>query len=192
MDTTCPKCSKEYDDADCSTLCPHPLIMPKQDLDRKKLAFTLAEKPLRFRHMPETSAPLFIESIGWNGMVTIRGMVGEFAPHLFAIQKSAKPTLMERLAEIMPKVKKGDYFCIPEKITDCLRIETHPVRQSADAFTGWLEGQLPANEKELRAVLWTFGEILCGQMEKQLNEAIHRNADLLSTLTFPIISPEGR
>jgi hypothetical protein len=85
----CQKCGLKYDDADRSTICPHELIMPIEDLERKKLAITLAEKPLRF-HGPDILgspfvAPLFISSISWNGMVTLRGLenYGEFAPHLF-------------------------------------------------------------------------------------------------------------
>jgi len=43
---------------------------------------------------------------------------------------------------------------------------------------------LPTNE-ELRAMLWTFGEILNGEMERMLNVSIHRMDDLLNTMPIP-------
>lgn len=99
MERICNDCQARYDDADCSTICPHQLIMPREDLERKKLAFTLLEKPLRFHHLtarvpgnelkaPDVFAPpLFVSSISWDGMVTLRGLdaYGEFAPSLFAV-----------------------------------------------------------------------------------------------------------
>lgn len=85
MKVTCIKCRKTFDDATFSTVCPHVAIMPAEDLERKKLALSLVEKPLRFHHMPEDSKPLYIQSVSFNGMVEIRGMAGEFAPHLFAV-----------------------------------------------------------------------------------------------------------
>lgn len=88
MLVTCEQCQAEFDDADCNTICPHPLIMPAEDLERKKLAISLIEIPLQF-HGPQLTTifapPLYICSISWNGMVMLRGLerYGEFAPHLF-------------------------------------------------------------------------------------------------------------
>lgn len=88
MKRNCDKCSMDYDDARRSTICPHKMLMPLEDLERKEMAISLLEKPLRFHHMPEDSDPLFIQGVTYNGMVEIRGMVGEFAPHLFAVKES--------------------------------------------------------------------------------------------------------
>lgn len=84
--------------------------------------------------------------------------------------------LMKRLAEIMPKKPepKWDELGI-------MRFEMHPIRQSADAFASWMGDELPANDEELRAMLWTFGEILNGEMERMLNSSHQRHMDLLRT-----------
>jgi len=79
---TCDTCRADYDDAECDTGCPHPLIMGREDLEQKKLALSLLGKDITFAHMPEEPAR-HIQSVSWNGMVTISGMTGEFAPHLF-------------------------------------------------------------------------------------------------------------
>ena len=87
MNVKCQKCDSRYDDADRSTICPHKLIMPAQDLERKKLAISLMEKPLRFNHM-DSGPTLRIQSITWGGMIEFpesSGLVGQFAPHLFKI-----------------------------------------------------------------------------------------------------------
>jgi hypothetical protein len=63
-----------------------------------------------------------------------------------------------------------------------MHIEMHPIRMSADAFASWINDELPANDEELRAMLWTFGEILNGEMERMLNESNRLQSDLLATL----------
>jgi hypothetical protein len=72
----------EYDDARRSTICPHNKLMSDEDMDRKELAMSLTEKKLQFASDPDRPA-VEIQSISWNGMVTLRGWAGEFAPHLF-------------------------------------------------------------------------------------------------------------
>ena len=86
--------------------------------------------------------------------------------------------LMKRLAEIMPKsaAKKATDPTFP------MRIELHPIRQSAETFASWMGDELPANKQELLSMLWVFGEFLYGEMEKMLNESIRRQNDLLATL----------
>jgi hypothetical protein len=86
MNTECRDCHQKYDDADRSTICPHPLLMPRKDLEQKKLGLSLLGRPVRFAHMPG-NAPMRVQSVNWNGMVTVEGMVGEFAPHLFVPEK---------------------------------------------------------------------------------------------------------
>ncbi len=85
--------------------------------------------------------------------------------------------LMKRLAEIMPKK--------PEQPWDgksVMHIELHPIRQSAEAFASWINDDLPANDEELRAMLWTFGEILNGEMERMLNVSNRLQSDLLNMM----------
>jgi hypothetical protein len=82
---TCERCGERYDDADRNTICPHPLIMPRKDLEQKKLGIKLLGKRVRFAHMEE--GPYFrVQAIGWNGMVELEGMSGEFAPHIFVVE----------------------------------------------------------------------------------------------------------
>jgi hypothetical protein len=85
--------------------------------------------------------------------------------------------LMKRLAEIMPK--KPD---VPRKANEMMHIELHPIRMTAESFASWINDDLPANREELRAMLWVFGEILNGEMERMLNESNRLRGDLLRTM----------
>jgi hypothetical protein len=62
---------------------------------------------------------------------------------------------MKRLAEIMPKDTK--LTTVPDLRKKLWNIDIHPIRQSAEAFASWLGDDLPANSKEVRAMLWTYG-----------------------------------
>jgi hypothetical protein len=81
VNVTCAACGTAFDDADQSTLCPHRLIMAPEDLERKKAALAMPRR-VCFAHMPRGPV-LHVTAIGWNGMVRLAEMVGEFAPHLF-------------------------------------------------------------------------------------------------------------
>ena len=85
--------------------------------------------------------------------------------------------LMKRLAEIMPKKPEQ-----PKKATQMMHIELHPIRMAADSFASWINDELPANDEELRAMLWVFGEILNGEMERMLNVSNRLQSDLLATM----------
>jgi hypothetical protein len=85
---------------------------------------------------------------------------------------------MKRLAEIMPKSAAANATSVPLS----LKIELHPICQAAESFASYINDELPANSDELRAILWVFGEILNGEMERRLNYAIHAQNDLLNTL----------
>ncbi len=90
--------------------------------------------------------------------------------------------LMKKLGKIMPpKIAHTPYLADNSMR---MSVEYHPIRQSAKAFTHWLDDELPTNRDEVQALLWTFGEILCGQMESQLNHAMRAQVDLLATLPF--------
>ena len=88
--------------------------------------------------------------------------------------------LMKRLAEIMPKKPEKPWK--PWDGKSMMHIDLHPIRQSADAFTAWMNDDLPANREELHAMLWVFGEILYGEMERMLNVSNRLQSDLLDTL----------
>jgi hypothetical protein len=87
---------------------------------------------------------------------------------------------MKRLAEIMPKKPEPQYA--PNTLM--IPIDMHHIRQAAESFASWINDDLPANREELRAMLWVFGEILNGEMERMLNDSHHRMVDLLKTLPF--------
>jgi hypothetical protein len=91
MNVKCNSCGKDYDDAECWTICPHHLFMARADLDRKKLALSLLGKWLVFNHRPAGVPPAQITSIGWNGMISLAGMSGEFSPDLFTITEAPEP-----------------------------------------------------------------------------------------------------
>lgn len=88
MKVKCSACGAAFDDADRTTVCPHELIMPAADLAQKKLGLELIGRDIRFAHEP-TGPAHRVQSVGWNGMVTITGMAGEFAPHLFVTKGTA-------------------------------------------------------------------------------------------------------
>ena len=88
--------------------------------------------------------------------------------------------LMKRLAEIMPKKPER-----PKKANEMMHFEMRPIRMAADSFTAWMGDELPANREELRAMLWVFGEILNGEMERMLNSSHQRHMDLLRTTAIP-------
>jgi hypothetical protein len=90
---------------------------------------------------------------------------------------------MKRLAEIMPKEAIDPALTLNSMKS--LRIHHRPIRQSAEAFASWMGDELPANYEELRAMLWTFGEILNGNMERMLNDSHDRVMDLLRTTAIP-------
>lgn len=90
MIVKCDRCKRDYDDADRNTMCPHNLIMPAADLAQKKAALALCERNICFAHEPYGPSHR-IQSVSWNGMVTLHGMVGEFAPHLFVLARSETP-----------------------------------------------------------------------------------------------------
>lgn len=92
-----------------------------------------------------------------------------------------RSSLMKRLSEIMPKENP----LVGHAEGASLRIVQHPIRQSADAFTRWLDGEFPSDERELNALLWTFGEILCGDMEKRINCAMNIAEDAVSIGKVP-------
>jgi hypothetical protein len=85
--------------------------------------------------------------------------------------------LMKRLAEIMPKKPVP-----PQDDKLMMRIEMHPIRQSAESFLSWLGDDLPADRNEMLATLWVFGEILNGEMERMLNVSNRLQSDLLRTM----------
>lgn len=82
MTTTCTTCQATYEDAECWTLCPHERFISPLAAAQKDAAFQLLHKTLVFNHQPE--GPEFrVTSINHIGMVTLDGLAGEFAPHLF-------------------------------------------------------------------------------------------------------------
>jgi hypothetical protein len=97
--------------------------------------------------------------------------------------------LMKRLAEIMPKKPEPQWE--PNKMMR--PPEYQPIRMAAESFASWMKDDLPANREELRALLWVFGEILNGEMERMLNESYRCHDDLLKVMPFtPQVVPQER
>ncbi len=85
MKQYCVKCDINYDDAKATTICPHERFISDEMAAQKDLAYSLLGKDLWFAHRQE--GEIFrIQSIGHDGMVELRGMVGQFAPHLFVVK----------------------------------------------------------------------------------------------------------
>ncbi len=85
MMVKCQECDKRYDDARRLTYCPHEPLMSDDDLAQKDAGMALIGKTIRFNHQRDTGPDMRVQSVGWNGMVTLVDMVGEFAPHLFVV-----------------------------------------------------------------------------------------------------------
>lgn len=97
-------------------------------------------------------------------------------------EKESKRPLVDRLREIMPK------RALDEAETDRLGMRpfrSRPIRMAADSFSGWLGDELPKDKHELRAILWTFGEILHGHLEDRLNYQLKLTDDYLKTFISP-------
>lgn len=60
------------------------VVFPRTNREQMDLAFKLVGKDLRFNHI-DGGTPLRIQTVNSAGMVTIAGMSGEFAPHLFKV-----------------------------------------------------------------------------------------------------------
>lgn len=102
MNLKCDDCGETFDDAERSTICPHDLIMPREDLDRKIAALRLLERDICFAHQP--AGPTHrVQAVRWNGMVTLAGMPGEFAPHLF-VEAGAPNVIHYGLPPIEPPI----------------------------------------------------------------------------------------
>ena len=103
----------------------------------------------------------------------------------FIRSESLEPSpLMKRLKEIMPKKpdppESKDWKMSP--------FQLDPIRRHAETFTAWIGDDLPQDHRELAALLWVFGEIMNGDMERRLNHAF-KTAESLSKL---IMIPEEK
>ena len=93
-----------------------------------------------------------------------------------------KYPLMSKLEKLMPK--KPEPTWTPGD--GMFRIQCEPIRYHAEAFVHYLDKDLPVDGKELRDVLWVFGELLCGDMEKMVNVYMRHAEDLIALQTNPI------
>lgn len=87
MFITCAECGRNYDDARRLTYCPHEPFLSEFEAAQKDCAMSLFDKPVRFHHQWKTGPDHRVQSVGFTGMVTLVDMVGEFAPHLFVVEK---------------------------------------------------------------------------------------------------------
>jgi hypothetical protein len=93
MNTECPQCRLRYDDAERSTVCPHDRFLTPEIQKQKDLALSLVGKDLHWAHAAAgTGEVLRVQSVGWNGMVTLYGWSGEFAPWLFRVVEAPPET----------------------------------------------------------------------------------------------------
>ena len=84
MRVKCEKCGQTYDDLNRWTICPHEKLMSDDDAKQKDLGLSLIGKDVWFAHL-QSGKPHRVQSVGYNGLVTITDMVGEFAPHIFVV-----------------------------------------------------------------------------------------------------------
>lgn len=87
MQTTCEACGRTYDDSRWWTYCPHAQFLSNAAAIRKDDATRLLGGPVFWNTDTEQATPLQIVSVAFDGMVTIRGYSGLFAPSLFQPEK---------------------------------------------------------------------------------------------------------
>lgn len=85
MNAYCIKCSTEYDDARCTTICPHEAFLTVGEATQKDLAISLLGRRVYFAHRPAGVAAVRVSAVRWDGMVELEGWSGEFAPHCFVL-----------------------------------------------------------------------------------------------------------
>lgn len=88
----CEICLLKYNDAECSTLCPHRRLLSPESQARKDKAFGLIGKGLRFNHEEPGVSTVRVASICWDGMVRLQGMEGEFSPDILMEAETAPNT----------------------------------------------------------------------------------------------------
>lgn len=89
MNVTCQQCGAVFDDAIRNTICPHPEIKSSAHRLQHEMAMGLIGKQIRFHHLPPGSG-VRCYGVTFEGMVSIEGLPGEFAPHLFVVDEEPR------------------------------------------------------------------------------------------------------
>ena len=85
MERRCRVCTAQYDDARCTTICPHEPFLTLDQAAQKDLAMKLLGKDVLFAHRPAGMLAARVVAVVWDGMVELDGWTGQFAPHLFVV-----------------------------------------------------------------------------------------------------------
>lgn len=98
--------------------------------------------------------------------------------------------LVKKLMAMMPEsaVPKWD----PKMATSIMPFKTEPIRHAAEVFANVIEYELPKDRTELIALLWTFGEILDGDLNRTLEHSQQIISDYLSMSATPKIGQPSR
>ena len=96
------------------------------------------------------------------------------------MRENMQSRLMQKLEAAMPKR--------PEPKANTMRatcFEHRPIKHAADTFFHGLGEDMPTTPEEVHAMLWVFGELLCGEMEKQVNYAMKLATDAAACSIAP-------
>jgi hypothetical protein len=86
MIVTCGQCSVDYDDAVRLTICPHNRFMRAEDLQQKIAGLALLGRRVRFRSGAFAREDVRrVWAVGWEGLVSLEGLAGEYAPSLLEV-----------------------------------------------------------------------------------------------------------
>lgn len=99
--------------------------------------------------------------------------------------REPRKEFMDKLAEIMPKKPEPDN----SNIQRIAQINHEPIRRASEAFTGFMNGELPRNVEELVAMLWVFGEVNHGHLEKTVATYSKLANDAIALQLKPTIFP---
>jgi len=88
--------------------------------------------------------------------------------------------LMSKLKQLMPERPQP-------KEGAMIHFDPQPIRRSAEAFAHAIDYNLPANQEELLALLWVFGELLDGHMEQHVKYLTQVADEAIACKPFPVM-----
>jgi len=93
------------------------------------------------------------------------------------------PKLTDKLVGIMPPDVLNPPP--PKNFQESIRFQHYPIRRGAETFAHAVDYELPRNTEELRFLLWTFGEVMFREMERQVNESMKLVQDTMMMVVNP-------
>ena len=91
--------------------------------------------------------------------------------------------LCEKLRKMAPKEPE------PKHGDGMLRFDPKPILRAAESFAHVIDYGLPTDREELIALLWVFGEMLNGEMQRREKAMMSMVDDVVATSIRPLVIP---